>query len=269
MRQVVYSVRFANNMCVSCFVPDSTSTLTILIYTASVEKITIFTDGASKGNPGPGGWGAIVVDSETIFELGGREDHTTNNKMELKGALEALLHAPHKNAPAILYTDSRYVINGITKWVKGWEANGWMTQKKEAVLNKDLWKSLVAAVRSRSGTIVWEYVGGHVGIAGNERVDRIASDFAEQIPVTLYAGSAAEYPIAISDISLDISKQKQKSTSSARSKLKAYSYVSKVDGVIQVHKTWAECERRVKGKKARFKKATSRAEEAEIIKAFS
>ncbi|OGC88680.1 ribonuclease HI [Candidatus Adlerbacteria bacterium RIFOXYC1_FULL_48_26] len=234
-----------------------------------MQKITIFSDGASKGNPGPGGWGALVANEETVIELGGREDHTTNNRMELTGALEALTHAPHKDADAVLYTDSRYVINGITKWVKGWEANGWVTQNKKPVLNKDLWEKLVDAVRARSGKIKWEYVGGHVGIAGNERVDEIASNFAEKIPVTLYSGTRAAYTVNVADISLDQVKQKAKSESSARSKLKAYSYVSKVDGTIQVHKTWAECEARVKGKAARFKKATSSAEETQIIQQFS
>ena len=234
-----------------------------------MQKITIFTDGASKGNPGRGGWGAVVSDGENVIELGGREDHTTNNRMELSGALEALVNAPHKDAPAIVYTDSKYVINGITKWVKGWEKNGWLTQQKKDVLNKDLWEKLLEATKARSGKIVWEYVGGHVGIAGNERVDEIASNFAEKIPVTLYSGTASDYKIAIENLNLDETKQKEKSASSTRSKAKAYSYVSKVGGVIEVHKTWGECEQRVKGKAARFKKATSAAEEAEIIKAFS
>lgn len=234
-----------------------------------MQKITIFSDGASKGNPGPGGWGALVADVETVTELGGREDHTTNNRMELTGALEALLHASNKNADVVLYTDSRYVINGITKWVKGWKRNGWMTQQKKDVLNKDLWESLVEAVDSHTGRIAWKYVGGHVGIPGNERVDEIASSFAEKIPVTLYSGSANKYTIAVDDLSVDDAKQKEKSASSSRSKAKAYSYVSKVDGVIEVHKTWAECEARVKGKAARFKKATSAAEEAEIIQSFT
>ncbi|MBY0473255.1 ribonuclease HI [Patescibacteria group bacterium] len=234
-----------------------------------MQKITIFTDGAAKGNPGPGGWGAIVADNETVTELGGREDHTTNNRMELTGALEALTRAKHKDADVVLYTDSRYVINGITKWVKGWERNGWMTQQKKDVLNKDLWEKLVEAVDSRTGRISWKYVGGHVGIAGNERVDEIASNFAEKIPVTLYSGSTDAYTVSVHDMSLDESKQKAKSSSSARSKAKAYSYVSKVDGVVLVHKTWAECEARVKGKAARFKKATSPEEETEIIKDFS
>lgn len=234
-----------------------------------MQKITIFTDGASKGNPGPGGWGALVADETNVIELGGREDHTTNNRMELTGALQALLKAPHPELPAAVYTDSRYVINGITKWVKGWEKNGWMTQKQDPVLNKDLWEALTNAVRARSGKITWEYVGGHVGIAGNERVDEIASNFAEKILVQLYVGAANAYTIALHDLSLDDSKNQAKKSSSTRSKTKAYSYVSVVGGVVLVHKTWAECEQRVKGKQARFKKATSPEEEAEIIQAFS
>ncbi len=234
-----------------------------------MEKITIFTDGASKGNPGRGGWGAIVSDGETVVELGARDEHTTNNKMELTGALEALRNAPHAEWPAVIYTDSKYVINGITKWVKGWERNGWMTQQKEPVLNRELWEQLLDATRARTGKIQWEYVGGHVGIAGNERVDEIASNFADNIPVELYSGPASAYTVAIENLNFDEIKQKEKSASSKRSNAKAYSYVSKVDGVIEVHKTWAECEARVKGRAARFKKATSPEEEAEIIESFS
>ena len=113
------------------------------------------------------------------------------------------------------------------------------------------------------------YVGGHVGVAGNERVDQIASDFAEKKKVVLYAGNKNGYAVDISNLALNESLQKTKSASGARSKAKAYSYISSVDGRVQVHKTWAECEQRVRGKKARFKKALSAAEEKEIIGQFS
>jgi ribonuclease HI len=117
--------------------------------------------------------------------------------------------------------------------------------------------------------IDWQYVGGHVGIAGNERVDAIASDFALGKEVVLYAGDRAGYAIDVSNINFDEAKQKEKSKSSSRSKAKAYSYVSLVDGVVLTHKTWAECEARVKGKIARFKKALSLEDEKRIIIEFS
>ncbi len=220
------------------------------------EKIIIFCDGASKGNPGPGGWGAIVAAGKHIQELGGFEAHTTNNRMELRAALEALQKARElSNGEVAVYTDSSYVINGITKWVKGWQRNGWLTQEKKPVLNKDLWEPLVEAVENFDSVINWEYVGGHVGIEGNERVDSIASDLALGKHVDLYVGPINGYLIDVKNIKFDKTLVKAKSDTKARSKLKAYSYVSVVGGVIEKHKTWAECEARVRGKAARLQKS--------------
>lgn len=234
------------------------------------QSILIFCDGASKGNPGPGGWGAIVVAGTHVQELGGFEEHTTNNRMELRAAVEALQEARMiSNGAVTVYTDSSYVINGITKWVKGWQRNGWLTQEKKPVLNKDLWEPLAAAVENFDEKITWEYVGGHVGIQGNERVDSIASELALGNHVDLYVGPINGYLVDVKNINFNHSLVKAKSESKARSKLKAYSYVSVVGGVIEKHKTWAECEQRVKGKAARFKKALSEEDEAEIVKEFS
>jgi len=234
------------------------------------ESIIIFCDGASKGNPGPGGWGAIVAAGSQIVELGGFEAHTTNNRMELSAALKALEKARElSNGKVTVYTDSSYVINGITKWVKGWQRNGWLTQEKKPVLNRDLWEPLADAVKNFEEKITWQYVGGHVGIEGNERVDSIASDLALGVKVDLYTGQRNGYLVDVQNIKFDETLVKQKSDSKSRSKLKAYSYVSVVGGVIEKHKTWAECEKRVKGKAARFKKALSAEDEAEIIKEFS
>jgi ribonuclease HI len=234
------------------------------------ESIVIFCDGASKGNPGPGGWGAIVVAGSDVYELGGYEKHTTNNQMELRAAVEALQKARMvSNGAVTVYTDSSYVINGITKWVKGWQRNGWLTQEKKPVLNQDLWEPLVAAVENFDATIVWEYVGGHVGIEGNERVDSIASDLALGKTVDLYIGPINGYLINVKNIQFDKTLVKAKSDSKERSKRKAYSYVSVIGGVIVKHKTWAECEARVKGKASRYKKSLSAEDEAEIVKDFS
>ncbi len=234
------------------------------------NEITIFCDGASKGNPGTGGWGAIVTNGEVIEELGGFEANTTNNRMELKAALEALTKARMLgNGAVTAYTDSNYVINGITKWVHGWQRNGWVTKDKKRVMNQDLWEPLLKAIEAFDTSIVWEYVGGHVGVAGNERVDTIASDFAIGKKVQLYAGPVSGYGIDVSNIDFDAALVKTKSATKERSKSKAYSYISKVDGKVLVHKTWAECEARVKGKTARFKKSLSQEDEANIIKEFS
>ena len=106
------------------------------------HSTTIFTDGSSRGNPGPGGWGSVIVTAdEKVMELGGGESHTTNNRMELNAAAEGLAHAP-KDSAIEVFTDSSYVINGITKWIKGWKRNGWMTKTKDDLLNKDHWMNL-------------------------------------------------------------------------------------------------------------------------------
>ena len=233
-------------------------------------KIIIYTDGASKGNPGPGGWGAIIASGGKIVELGGHEAHTTNNRMEMRAALEALGHALKlPRAPIIVHTDSSYLIGGITKWVKGWKAHGWMTSQKKEVMNKDLWSKLSDVAQTLGKNIEWKYVGGHVGVAGNERVDEIASNFALGKKVYLHSGSRGGYSIDVHATAHDAMKYKTKTASRVRSKQKAYSYVSRVDDVVKTHKTWAECEARVKGRSAKFKKAISPKEEAQIIKEFS
>lgn len=242
----------------------------------------IFTDGSSLGNPGPGGWGAVIVgigagaklETGKVVELGGGEKNTTNNRMELTAAVKAfsaikdmMVKSP-ATVPIEIYTDSAYVINGITKWINGWRKNGWKTKTKDDVLNKDIWLELYDVTKSYN--IKWHHIGGHVGIVGNERCDDMATAFAGGDKVELYHGSLGEYSISnILDIKHDADLAAAKKSSSARSGAQAYSYVSKVDGVVQTHKTWAECEARVKGTRgARFKKALSIGEEAEIIADF-
>lgn len=173
------------------------------------DKIIIFSDGASKGNPGPGGWGAVViklkvnkVESEkkegTVKELGGREEHTTNNRMELSGAIAGLAEVKKENSEVIFYTDSKYVIGGMTEWVKNWQKNNWRTAQKKAVLNKDLWEKLVELAEGKK--IHWQYVAGHSGHPGNERCDEIASGLALVDKVDLYDGPFSDYKIKISEL---------------------------------------------------------------------
>ncbi len=139
------------------------------------KQVEIFTDGACKGNPGPGGWGAILRLGAHEKELSGGERATTNNRMELTATIRGLtaLTAP---CDVTLYTDSRYVIDGITKWIFGWQKNGWRNAAKKPVLNDDLWRELLAAAHPHK--INWQWVKGHAGHPENERADRLASDAA-------------------------------------------------------------------------------------------
>ena len=140
-----------------------------------MKHVEIFTDGACKGNPGPGGWGAILRMGHHEKELSGSDAETTNNRMELSGAIEAL-KALKQPCQVTLHTDSRYVIDGITGWVFGWQRNGWKNAAKKPVANADLWQDLIAAVRPHK--IEWVWVKGHDGHPENERADQLASNAA-------------------------------------------------------------------------------------------
>ena len=139
---------------------------------------SIYTDGACTGNPGPGGWGVVVYFADgSVHELGGRSAQTTNNRMEMQAAIAALqfLTQSEQQEFITLYTDSQYLINGITKWVKGWKKKGWKTAEGKPVLNQELWETLD---QLNSKQIKWQYVRGHAGNFGNERCDAIARAFA-------------------------------------------------------------------------------------------
>jgi ribonuclease HI len=136
-------------------------------------KVEIFTDGACKGNPGTGGWGALLVaDGNHEKEIFGGEPNTTNNRMELRAVIEALgvLTRP---CTVVLHTDSQYVQKGISEWIHGWKARGWKTAAREPVKNEDLWKALDAAQQQH--TVEWRWVRGHNGHPGNERADVLAN----------------------------------------------------------------------------------------------
>ncbi len=138
-----------------------------------VEPVIVFTDGACSGNPGPGGWGAILIFGEHRKELSGGEANTTNNRMELTGAIAAL-ETLNRACTVDLNTDSNYLRDGITKWIHGWKRNGWKTADKQPVKNIDLWQRLDAALKQHE--IRWHWVKGHAGDAENERADELARD---------------------------------------------------------------------------------------------
>ncbi|MDR3465641.1 MAG: ribonuclease HI [Xanthobacteraceae bacterium] len=135
--------------------------------------VLVYTDGACSGNPGPGGWGAILRFGEREKELSGGERHTTNNRMELMAAIAAL-EALKRPAVVDLTTDSQYVRDGITKWIHGWKRNGWRTADKKPVKNVELWQRLDAALGQHE--VRWHWVKGHAGHAENERADQLARD---------------------------------------------------------------------------------------------
>lgn len=226
-----------------------------------MKQATAYADGSAIGNPGPGGWGVVIITENDVHELGGKETHTTNNRMELTAAIEALKKIKRRGN-VIVKTDSRYVINGITKWVHGWEKNGWQTKEKKEVLNKDLWQELVREVRVRD--VEWEHVRGHAGIAGNERVDAIANGCARNEHVKLFKGDKNEYREFLKEMPKP--HVVSKSPSKSRKTGPAYSYVSLLEGNVLTHKTWAECETRVKGKNAKYKKVFSADEERALMK---
>ena len=140
------------------------------------KTIDIWTDGACSGNPGPGGWGALLVSGAHRRELSGGETETTNNRMELMAAIEALNALKHPSTVR-LYTDSTYVKDGLTKWIHGWKRNGWKTAAKKPVRNKDLWQALETATQRHK--IDWVWVKGHAGDPGNECADSLARAAAD------------------------------------------------------------------------------------------
>jgi len=137
-----------------------------------MEQIEIYTDGACKGNPGPGGWGALLRSGEHEKEIFGGERHTTNNRMEITAVIESL-KLVKKKAKVCIYTDSTYVKDGISSWIKQWKINGWKTAAKKPVKNEELWRELDLLVSQHQ--IEWVWVKGHAGDEGNERADALAN----------------------------------------------------------------------------------------------
>ena len=140
-----------------------------------MKHVEVFTDGACTVNPGPGGWGVLLRIGHHEKEMSGSEPYTTNNRMEMLAAIKAL-EALNQPCRVTLHTDSKYVLDGITRWVFGWQKNGWKTADRKPVKNADLWQALVAATRPHQ--VEWVWVRGHDGHPENERVDRLASDAA-------------------------------------------------------------------------------------------
>lgn len=254
--------------------------------TDATHSIIIYTDGSSLGNPGPGGFGCVIVfpEKNQVVELGDKASSTTNNKMELLAIITALNYLQKNNvSPAdqiVIHTDSSYAINGITKWIFGWQKNNWITSTKTPVLNSELWKQF-SPLTQHFKHISFEHVRGHAGIWGNERCDMIATSFASGKKIDLFHGKLSEYDDRI------LSKQKQssasvkkqgtiavsstpKSSSSEKGKYgkgsgKAYSYVAQVNGKVYTFEDWESCKTAVYGRSAKYKKVFSAQDEKKLM----
>ncbi len=223
-----------------------------------MAEIIIFTDGSCSGNPGPGGWAAVIWTPDGLVrELGGGESSTTNNRMELKAAIEALSALEGVPGPARVYTDSSYVIGGATSWMAGWKRRGWRKKDQTPVLNRDLWEELDAYLsggKSR-GSLSWSHVRGHAGSPGNERCDAIAVAYSLGKSIKLFSGPLSECGYEISRIPR------------GHTPFKEPVYLSYLNGELERHDKWHQCEGRVKGHpKARYKKVRSVEEEAETLR---
>lgn len=204
-----------------------------------------------------------------VRELGGKEAETTNNRMEIEAAIRALgsLTAPVQAKGLTVYTDSTYLIRGITQWIWAWRQRGWKNAEGGDVSNRDLWEELLHQVmRLKPLNINWKYVRGHTGVPGNERCDEIAVHLTHGKWIDLYDGPLLQYPVAIHDLPED---QELPAMRPKEKKAVAFSYLSYHGGTVMRHATWAECERRVKGQsQAKFKKALSEQDEGEILKSW-
>jgi ribonuclease HI len=145
-----------------------------------MKKIDIYTDGACRGNPGPGGWGALLIYKDADKAIYGGEIDTTNNRMEMTAIIEAL-KIVKMDCNITLYTDSKYVMDGITKWLSNWKKKGWITSNKKPVKNKDLWQILEESISKFN--IEWQWVKGHAGIPGNEKADELANQGIDELIV--------------------------------------------------------------------------------------
>ncbi len=236
----------------------------------SRDYILVYSDGACSGNPGPGGWGSVLLFPDNqVVELGDGDPSTTNNRMEMTAAVEALRAVASLKFPLHFYTDSTYLIRGITQWIFGWRRNNWRTAEGNEVSNRDLWEEIsrLLAARGATGKVDWRYSRGHVGTPGNERCDRIAVAFSKNEHVSLYRGDYESYHVDLLLTPKDITLPEMKGNGDK--KKEAYSYLSNLGGLVYRHRDWPSCQRRVSGKSgAKFKKATSAAEEIEILKSW-
>lgn len=213
--------------------------------------VVIYTDGACQGNPGPGGWAAVLERRGRFEEAGGREERTTNNRMEMRAAIEGLRRAQPGESVRVV-TDSRYLHDGISRWIHAWKRRGWKKADGGEVLNRDLWEELDLLCRRPGPPTAWEHVRGHAGHALNERCDRLATAFSRGEAPELRSGDGSWIPGLGPD--------------HLAPGLRFPLYLSLVDGELRVHLDWEDCEGWVKGAKGvKYKKVKSGSELAGVL----
>jgi ribonuclease HI len=230
----------------------------------------VYTDGACSGNPGPGGWGAVLVRGPDRLEIGGREAPTTNNRMEMRAAIEGLRRArPGERVHVV--TDSKYLHDGISQWVHGWKRRGWKKADGSPVLNRQLWEELDGLARRPGLRVSWEHVRGHAGHLMNERCDQIATAFARgEEPELHRAGHSWDSEPASPSAPVPEARapsQPAEPWTGLLPEPAAYpAYLSYVGGRLEVHSTWAECERRVhQASGARHKRVRTKREYRQAV----
>ena len=230
----------------------------------------LFTDGACSGNPGKGAWAFVAIHLETnlgdseVIEGADFSDQTTNNKMELTAVLKAIEWlAERKFDEAVIWTDSKYVQEGLSSWIYGWQRNNWVTKEGNPVSNQELWKHALTLEKSLGVTwkkIRLERLPGHHGILGNERCDQLARECIANEFASTYQGPLKNHPFGMDMLKTSPDKVQN---------LGEFWYISLVAGEAKRHKTWPECEAYVRGKKsAKFKKVYSIQEESLILKGW-
>lgn len=215
-----------------------------------MAEFIAFTDGASRGNPGPAGWGAIVANKEKVTELGGFIDNGTNNQAELQAICEVLKSVKEVNTDKItVYVDSAYVKQGAESWVHGWSKNGWKTKEGDSIKNKSLWQELFDLQADIN--VVYKRIKGHSGIPANERADDIATSFSDGESPELYDGVRESYGISLNPNPEYLPNHPV--------------YLSFLDGIVHQHESWEDCKERVHGTSAQYKKVHTVRQRQELL----
>ena len=237
-------------------------------------SLVIYTDGACSGNPGPGGWGTIVLlPNDMVIELGAGEFSTTNNQMELTAVIEGLI-CINQNIKTnyvdkvFIFTDSVYVIRGITQWIFGWMRSGWKNKEGQDIANQDHWQRLhkiVSELKTKKITLDWNYIRGHQGDKGNERCDQIAVAFSKKYSIELFEGRLKSYFFDLRQFPNSEPLPEMKSKVAPDPNKKSWYIV--VNGTQKLtFTTWSQCEAAVKGRSGvKFKKVSSEEEEKKIL----
>ncbi|MEX2368878.1 MAG: ribonuclease H [Candidatus Paceibacterota bacterium] len=218
-----------------------------------MKETLVFTDGASRGNPGSSGWGAVIAHDGQVVELGGGIPEGTNNQMELTAVIEALEWLQGKEVATVsIYSDSTYTISGATGWVFSWDKRGWQTKDGDPIKNKELWQRYYELQKTLEFEVNFHKVKGHASIPANERADDVATSFADGEIPDLKNVSQADYGVSLNPTAQYLEKSPV--------------YFSFVGGEARMHATWPECQKWVAGKQAQYRKVRTVVERDELLR---